>query len=331
VADSGRTVAEVSATNQVAWHTSRLSAEPGPVTHLGIDEIRRGTPRWSVDPDTGERTQLADRWHIGFTDLTGQQGLLGSVEGRTAKSVAAWLAQRSPEWRSGVRVVSIDMCLTFRSAIRRKLPHAKICVDAFHLVQLANKMVSTVRWRVVRERYGRRGRKGDPEYGIKRLLMRNLDDLSPKQTAKLWNTMLDEPGLADLHVAWIVKETLRDLLALRITHAHTTPCPSQVRDRWTTLLTWCADNDHIPELKTFARTLNTWRQEIINTVLLGASNATSEGVNRIQKLDARKSAGYRNPHNQRRRARVATLRCARRPHSRHTARLWTIGPPAHPG
>jgi transposase len=72
VADSGRTVAEVSATNQVAWHTShrafvarvdpQLSAEPGPVTHLGIDEIRRGAPRWGVHPDTGETTQLADRW-----------------------------------------------------------------------------------------------------------------------------------------------------------------------------------------------------------------------------------------------------------------------------
>jgi hypothetical protein len=35
--------------------------------------------------------------------------------------------------------------------------------------------------------------------------------------------------------------------------------------------------------------------EIINTVLTGASNATSEGVNRIQKLDARAAFGYRNP------------------------------------
>lgn len=341
VADCGRTVAEVSQTHQVAWHTThdafvarvdpRLSAEPGPVTHLGLDEIRRGAPRWRVDPDTGEVTQLADRWHVGFTDLTGEQGLLGSVEGRTATSVKAWLSQRSPQWRAGVRVVAIDMCAAFRRAIKQKLPNAKICVDPYHLVQLANKMVSTVRWRVVRQRYGRRTRKGDPEYGIKRLLMRNLEDLTPKQLGKLWNTMVDEPGLHDLHIAWIVKETLRDLLALRITHAHTTPCPSQVRDRWTTLLTWCADNDHIPELRTFARTLDTWREEIINSVLIGASNAASEGVNRIQKLDARKSAGYRNPANQRRRARVATLRSNRRPHHRHMSRLWTVGPPLRPG
>jgi transposase len=341
VADSGRTVAEVSATHHVAWRTThrafvahvdpRLSAEPEPVTYLGIDEVRRGAPRWSVDPDTGESTQLADRWHVGFTDLSGEQGLLGSVEGRDAKSVTAWLAARSPQWRAGVRVVAIDMCAAFRRAVRLQLPNAKVCVDPFHLVQLANKMVSTVRWRVVRERYGRRTRKGDPEYGIKRLLMRNLEELTPQQLSKLWNTMVDEPGLADLHVAWIVKETLRDLLALRITRAHTTPCPSQVRDRWTTLLTWCADNARIPELKTFARTLDTWRQEIINSVLIGASNAASEGVNRIQKLDARKSAGYRNPDNQRRRARVATLRSVRRLHSRRTPRLWTIGPPHRPG
>jgi hypothetical protein len=35
-------------------------------------------------------------------------------------------------------------------------------------------MVTAVRWRIVREKYGRRGRKDDPEYGIKRLLGRNL-------------------------------------------------------------------------------------------------------------------------------------------------------------
>jgi len=342
VAGCGRTVAEAADAHAVSWHTAHdafteavdpgLGAEPGPVTHLGIDEVRRGRPRFTRDPATGETRQLADRWHTGFTDLTGQQGLLGHVEGRGTDDVISWLAQRTAQWRAGVQTVSIDMCTAFRAAARKSLPHATVCVDAFHLVQLANKMVNTVRQRIVRTKYGRRGRTGDPEYGIKRLLGRNLEDLRHDQLAKLWNTMADDPALADLHLVWIAKEKLRDLLALRITRAHTTPAASVIRDRWTALLSWCADHDHIPELVTFARTLDNWRPEIINAVRTGASNAGSEGVNRIQKLDARAAFGYRNPENQRRRARTATHRSAQRSHTvTHRQRLWVTGPHHKPG
>jgi transposase len=39
---------------------------------------------------------LADRWRTCFFDLSGDQGLLGQVEGRTADDAAYWLAQGSP-------------------------------------------------------------------------------------------------------------------------------------------------------------------------------------------------------------------------------------------
>jgi transposase len=222
VAEAGRSVAEVADTHEVSWDTTHrafaeavdpgLATEPQPVTDLGIDEVRRGRPRWQTDPETGQVVALADRWHTGFTDLTGGQGLLGQVEGRSATDAQSWLDQRSPDWRAGVRTVSIDMCAAFRAASKAKLPAATVCVDPFHLVQLANKMVTAVRWRIVRAKYGRRGRKNDSEYGIKRLLLRNLEDLSPPQLEKLWNTLADDPALIDLHLAWIAKEMLRDLL-----------------------------------------------------------------------------------------------------------------------
>src|SRR5260370_37634610 len=97
-------------------------------------------------------------------------------------------------------------------------------------------MVSSVRGRIVGAKYGRRGRQDDPEYGIKRLLLRNLEALRDEQREKLWNTLVDDPQLTDLHTAWIAKEHLPDLLALRITRAHTTPATSAVRDCWTSLL-----------------------------------------------------------------------------------------------
>jgi hypothetical protein len=53
-------------------------------------------------------------------------------------------------------------------------PHATVTADLFHVVQLAVKAVGDVRRRVARARYGRRGRSGNPEYGIKGLLVWNL-------------------------------------------------------------------------------------------------------------------------------------------------------------
>ena len=156
-----------------------LEQAPAPVAHLGIDEHRRGRPRWRIDEQTGEYLLLADRWHTCFFDLSGDQGLLGQVEGRTADDAAYWLAQAAPAWRDAVRVVAIDMCTIYASAVRRMLPGAQIAVDLFHVVHLAVKMTGDVRRRVVRGKYGRRGRSGDPEYGIKNLLVRNLEHLSP--------------------------------------------------------------------------------------------------------------------------------------------------------
>jgi transposase len=89
------------------------------------------------------------------------------VEGRTADDAAYWLAQAPAASRDAIEVVAIDMCTIYASAIRRMLPAARLVVDLFHVVQLAVKVTGDVRRRVVREKYRRRGRSGDPEYGVR--------------------------------------------------------------------------------------------------------------------------------------------------------------------
>jgi transposase len=71
------------------------------------------------------------------------------VEGRTADDASWWLAQATPAWRDAIRVVAIDMCSIYASAVRRMLPGAQIAVDLFHVVHLAVKMTGDVRRRVV--------------------------------------------------------------------------------------------------------------------------------------------------------------------------------------
>lgn len=48
-----------------------------------MDETRRGRPKWVWEELGGSWLVVADRWHVGFVDLAGGQGLLGQVEGRT--------------------------------------------------------------------------------------------------------------------------------------------------------------------------------------------------------------------------------------------------------
>jgi hypothetical protein len=86
---------------------------------------------------------------------------------------------------------------------------------ACHVVQLANRALAEVRRRSVATIRGRRGRASDPEYGIRRRLGSNLEDLRDGQLDDMF-TRLETPGTAGEHVkcAYIVKVALRALLKL---------------------------------------------------------------------------------------------------------------------
>lgn len=159
VADGGRTIVQAARDHGVSWPvaaaaftthaTAVLPAEPEPVTVLGIDEVRRGKPHWNWDEATGSWTVTADRRHVGFVDLSGGQGLLAQIDGRTTAAVTGWLTARPPGWRVQVRAVAIDMCT------------------------LAQR--------------GRRGRGTDPEWRRRNRLTRSAAHMSGKQSPG-WST-----------------------------------------------------------------------------------------------------------------------------------------------
>jgi transposase len=111
--------------------------------------------------------------------------ILGIVDGRDSAAVGGWLAARSQAWRNRIQVVAIDPSAAFKKAINNQLPNAQISVDPFHLVQLANLMVTRVRQRLVREREQRRGRKIDPAWAHRTLLMRGYNTLSKRGRDRL--------------------------------------------------------------------------------------------------------------------------------------------------
>jgi len=91
------------------------------------------------------------------------------------------------------------------------LPHARIVLDHSRLVMLANKALTDVRQRVSREQHDRRGRKQDPAWAHRRLLLRAGDTLSPTALARLRTVLAVDDPSGQLSVAWAVKERLRQL------------------------------------------------------------------------------------------------------------------------
>ncbi|MFC4059655.1 ISL3 family transposase [Planomonospora corallina] len=318
VADGGRTIVQSARDHALSWpvvaaaftaHALRvLPTEPEPVTVLGIDEVRRGRPRWTWNATAQAWTTAADRWHVGFVDLSAGQGLLGQVEGRTARTVIDWLEARGTAWKEQVAYVAIDMCTIFKAAVRAALPHATLVVDHFHLVQLANATVTEVRRRVTVQVRGRRGRKGNREWELRNRLTRSAAWMHGEHLDPMVDDLLGLPARigAPILAAWNAKEDLLDVLALARTH----PDRHVIAERLFRFYDRCAASG-LPELERLATTVQTWWPEICAFIRTGITNAGSEGTNRVIKTVGRDAYGFRNPENQRLRTRCATTRKSR--------------------
>jgi len=117
--EDGRDQSEVAAAHGVSWptvqravviHAAAALVEPEPTSVLGMDETRFNRPRWLPDGEHDDgriRWRRTDPWETGFVDITGDQALLGQVDGPTSAVVQAWLAARTCEFRAAVEVVVI--------------------------------------------------------------------------------------------------------------------------------------------------------------------------------------------------------------------------------
>jgi transposase len=313
IGDAARSVSEVAEAHGLSWPTAHRAfvahaqvqlTEPAPTPVLGIDETRRGKPRWQRCEASGRWVRV-DPWDTGFIDLSGDQGLLGQREGRTGAAVIDWLAEQSEQFRAGIEFVAIDPAAVYATAIRTPglLPNAVIVVDHFHLVKLANDALTKVRRRVTWELRERRGRKRDPEWANRRRLLRARERLSQKSFATMWNAIIAEDSSAQILSAWIAKEELRTLLSTgRVGgDAHL------ARHRLHRFLSWCIDSQ-VPELLTLAATVDTWWHEINAFLATGITNARTEGYNRLVKQVKRVACGFRNPEHSARRIRFHCTR-----------------------
>ncbi len=284
-------VAQVARTLGVGWatvmnavrdHGAPLVDDPdriGAVSALGLDET--AWQRANAFRHTAFVT--------GFVDIVAGR-LLDIVAGRSARVVEDWLARRPDAWLAGVGTVTIDPHRGYANGVATKLAHAALVVDPFHVVRLANLAIDDVRRRVQRDELGHRGRKGDPLYGIRRLLLRADERLSDSARSRL-DAGLDAGDPNDeLYVTWQAKE------ALRWMYAATTMVVAELRfDAFVK----AAKSSEVPEMHRLAKTMTKWRTEILAHHSTGASNGPTEAVNLLIKKVLRVAHGFRNLDNYR--------------------------------
>ena len=257
VAGRGCTVTEAARWQRMSWpvahaafaaHAEPVLARPlRPVATWASISTAADGPGWRIDAETGEYILLGrDTDHVllrpgrGSGWRWGRRKAVPLMTPRTGWRRAPRPARSHPGGRD--RHVQHLRLGGTADAAGRAAPSWTV----LHVVQLAVKMTGDVRRRVVRARYGRRGRSGDPEYGIKGLLVRNLEHLRPAQFAKIMDTLGADRRGQEIAAAWIAKEKLRDVLNLRARLTGSVPCERNVRDRLFRFYDWCAQNDEHP-------------------------------------------------------------------------------------
>jgi transposase len=286
----------------VAEHGSPLVDDPARldgVATLGLDET-------SFLKAT---RQAPTRYVTGLVDL--ERGrLLDVVADRTRAAVAGWLDAQPWDWLAQVSTVALDPWRGYASALVAPLGHATVVVDHFHAVRLANAVVDQARRRVQQTTLGHRGRKQDPLYRIRKLLLTAAEQLTSRGRARLRAGLAAGDPTGEVAAAWQGKELLRAVYVVVGMAAARTALDRFYR--------W-ADGVAVAELSRLARTVRAWEAEILAWhATEGCSNGPTEAVNLLIKKVKRVGHGFRNFANYRLRL---LLHCGVTWQTHRTARL----------
>jgi Transposase len=89
------------------------------------------------------------------------------------------------DWLAGIGTVALDPWRGYASALVAPLGHARVVVDHFHAIRLANTVVDQVRRRTQQATLGHRGHKPDPLYRIRKLLLTAAEQLTSRGRTRL--------------------------------------------------------------------------------------------------------------------------------------------------
>jgi transposase len=293
---AGRTVSEVADELACDWHTvndavctygeALLEADRKRMNRtsaIGLDEtsfVRLGTKA-----HTAYATTVADVEHHQIIDI---------LPSRTFTDVAAWLDKQPQGWKERIVYGALDMSNAYAAVYSVVLPRATQVIDPFHVISLANRCLDAVRRRVQSEQTGHRGRRDDPLYRARRVLLFGEERLDERASERLWSLLaLGDPN-AEVAIAYRIKERVRDF--------YRTFDPDEARRMLEELQAHCLKRAMPPEVQKLGRTIKHWFDKIANFHLARVTNGPTEALNNLIKRIKRIGFGFRNFENYRIRA-----------------------------
>jgi transposase len=278
----------------VGWHT--VNAAVADYTDPAVEDPARLEGVRGIGVDEKRFLNATATHRTVFTtqivDLD-RHRLLDVVEGRSRDVLDRWLADRGPDWCCRITLATLDPAAGYRAALVEHLPNATLVVDHFHAVKLANAAIDDVRRRVQHETLGHRGRKPDPLYRARRVLLTGIERLSDERIGWMFEMLAAGDPYGEVGAAVMAKELLREV--------YTAQNSAHARRRLTVFFQHCAEAD-VPELARLARTIDRWSSEVLAYHRTGrASNGRVENVHMLAEKIRRNAHGFTNHHNYRRR------------------------------
>jgi transposase len=245
-----------------ASQDSHLQERPTP-TWLGIDEISLAKGKSS--------------YSLVVYDLTvpWRPELVKIHESRQKKDVISILQQFSHPER--ITAIAIDMWEPYKIAIETALPHARVVIDAFHLIQASTRALDEIRKQAQKKLDKKESLALKKE---KELFTKAIEELSEEERERLqfW-----QDSIPELAQAISLHQKLRSLYRLH-----------DFEEALTHLVEW-ESAVLATSLEPFHRLLQTvynWLPEIMNRFFCKISNAKTEGKNNQLRSLNKQGFGY---------------------------------------
>ena len=175
----GRTVLEVADELACDWHTVNDAVITYGEALLEADRKRLNQTS-AIGLDETSFVKLGDQIHTSFAttvaDVENHQ-IIDILPTRKYTDVAGWIDKQPAPWKERIRFGALDMSTTYAAVYSVILPKATQVVDPFHVISLANRCLDAVRRRVQTEQLGHRGRRDDPLYRARRVLLMGEEKL----------------------------------------------------------------------------------------------------------------------------------------------------------